>query len=351
MPHQLFLLPLALYLPAFAAMALGGLWVWAVPAFAFGLVPLAELLLPGTEDNRTEAEEQEALSERAFDLVLYAAVPLQILLLLTFLGRVSMGDLSAAESVGMLLTMGIASGTYGINVAHELGHRRSPMEQRLAQILLATTLYMHFFVEHNRGHHRRVATQEDPASSRRGETVYAFWLRSITGGWRSAWQLENSRLERQGSPWWSWDNQVLRFHVIQGGLLLVVATVFGPVALGAWILTSIGGWLTLETVNYLEHYGLRRQRKAHGGYERVCPTHSWNTNRPLGRLLLFDVTRHSDHHANPTRPYPVLRHHHHAPQLPYGYPMLMVLALVPPLFHAVMDPALQDWETRQRLAA
>jgi alkane 1-monooxygenase len=195
---------------------------------------------------------------------------------------------------------------------------------------------MHFFIEHNFGHHMRVATEDDPATSQRGDWLYARWVRSIVGGLRSAWAIESKRVTRAGHSPLSLHNEVLRFFLIEAAALAAVAIVLSPLAAVAWMGAALIGVLTLETVNYVEHYGLRRELNAKGLPERVQPHHSWNSNHSLGRVLLFNLTRHSDHHANPRRPYPVLRHFDNAPQLPTGYPGMMLLSAFPPLFHAVM---------------
>lgn len=337
--------PLWLLPPSFAAMLVGGPLVWLVPVVTFGILPVVDQLSRGTHHNPADDEAAARLADGRFDALLIAVVPAQVALLLLFLTQVSRGALTGADLVGATATMGIACGVYGINVAHELGHRTSRTHQRLAQVLLLTSLYLHFFVEHNRGHHRRVATPDDPASARRGETVYAFWLRSIPGSWRHAWQLENDRVQRAGQPWWSWDNQMVRFTTVEVTAVAVVGFAFGPWALLHGLAAAALGALLLETVNYLEHYGLTRNLIEHGVYERVRPAHSWTSDRPAGRAFLFDLTRHADHHAHAARPFSVLRHFDEAPELPMGYPAMILLALVPPLFFAVMDPALDQRAT------
>jgi alkane 1-monooxygenase len=323
---------------------LGGAWLLATPLLVFGLVPSLELFMEGTTHNADEQAEASRRADPWFDRLLVATVPLQIAIVLSLLIQVAWGGLGGLEVLGAVATAAMGCGAYGINVAHELGHRRTRRERILAKVLLLTTLYMHFFIEHNRGHHARVATAEDPASSRRGEWLYAFWLRSVTGGWMSAWRLEAARLNRRGQRVLSWHNEMLRYQVIQAVVLGLVLAVFGPLATLAFMGAALAGALQLETVNYIEHYGLSRGRAPDGRYERVRPEHSWNTNLPVGRALLFDLTRHADHHAHPARPYTVLRHFDRALQLPTGYPGMMVLASCPPLFIAVMD----RWLVRER---
>jgi alkane 1-monooxygenase len=201
---------------------------------------------------------------------------------------------------------------------------------------------MHFFIEHNRGHHKNVSTDEDPASSRYGEVLYTFFFRTITGSWLSAWKLERVRLERKKQSIWSWQNEMLRFQVIQGALILAIAVFFGVETMAWFMGAALIGILLLETVNYIEHYGLRRKRKG-ASYERVLPVHSWNSNHPLGRLILLELTRHSDHHYMASRKYQVLRHFDESPQMPTGYPGMMVLSFFPPLWFRVMHKRIEQY--------
>lgn len=323
------------------SMRVGGPWTFSLPLVAFGVVPLLELLVGGSTQNLSPETESRIAKSRVYDLVVYLVVPTQLAVLWLFLGRMSAGGLAPLERVGMVATMGVLCGVFGINVAHELGHRKRRYEQWMAQTLLATSLYMHFFIEHNRGHHKRIATEEDPASARFGETLYGFWFRSAVFGYLSAWQLERERLTRAGRGWLSPRNQMLRFQLIQAALVGGVAWRFGLVATGCFVVAAALGALLLETVNYIEHYGLTRKRTDAGRYEHVAPHHSWNSDHSLGRLLLFELTRHSDHHANAARRYQILRHWDEAPQMPTGYPGMMVLATLPPLWFRVMHPRLK----------
>jgi alkane 1-monooxygenase len=342
-----YLPPVLLFVPAAASLQAHGAWTWFVPAFTFGLLPLLDRAAWATTANLDAAGEDEVTADPRYDALLLAVVAGQLGLLGLFLARVQAGGLTPLEWGGVLATMGVGCGVYGINVGHELGHRREAWAQRAAQTLLFTSLYMHFFIEHNRGHHRRVATPDDPASARFGETVYAFWLRSVTGSFADAWALERDRLTAQGRSAWGLDNQLLRFVAVELTAVVGVGLALGPAPLAAWLISALIGALLLETVNYVEHYGLQRQRTAQGAWERVRPEHSWNSNRPMGRVFLFELTRHSDHHAHATRPFPVLRHHDEAPELPHGYPAMVLAALVPPLFFALMHPALDGWRARQ----
>ncbi|GAB4429637.1 MAG: alkane 1-monooxygenase [Bacteroidia bacterium] len=333
-------LPLMLW-PAFAWR--GG-WSFLPLLYVFGVIPLLELLMPPDPANLSRAEEDLARNNPRYDWMIYLTVPLLYAALGVFFVVLARVPLQGYEVLGLVLAIGIMCGTFGINVGHELGHRSKAHERLLAKVALLSSLYMHFYIEHNRGHHRHVSTPEDPASARRGETVFAFWLRSVAGSYRSAWRLEDERLRRQGQGFWSWHNEMLRFQVIQLGWLLGIGLLGGPRVLLAYLGAATVGFLLLETVNYIEHYGLQRRRLASGAYERVLPQHSWNSDHSLGRILLFELSRHSDHHYLASRKYQILRHHDDSPQMPTGYPGMIVLALLPPLWFAVMHPRLDRLE-------
>jgi alkane 1-monooxygenase len=331
-----FIIPLG----AWATFTDRGLGYWTVPVVSFVLVPLVELFLRRDRDPLSEEEQAQVLHDPVFDVLLYLMVPLQYLLLGLFLLRVRAGGLDPLQLAGTIATMGILCGVYGINVAHELGHRTKRWERDLARALLLTSLYMHFIIEHNRGHHRRVATPDDPASARYGETVYGFWVRSIVYSWLSAWQIEADRLRKAGERPFSAKNEMIHALIWQLGSLVTIGLLFGPQALAAFLGAALIGILLLETVNYIEHYGLRRTRTATGNYGRVQHIHSWNSDHLVGRIMLFELTRHSDHHWKASKKYQALQGLEDAPQLPTGYPGMMLLSLAPPLFFSVMHPRL-----------
>jgi alkane 1-monooxygenase len=314
-----------------------GAWTWAVPIYAYGLVPAVEFLSKGSKENMSKAEEEIAKDSRIYDWMVYSIVPLQWAMFITFMFVIQTPGLAWWEYTGLIVSMGIGCAAFGINVAHELGHRHKWYEQWMAKALLLTAQYMHFFIEHNRGHHKNVSTSEDPATSRYGEIVYTFWFRSVIMGYISAWKIELEQLKRQGKPWYHYSNEMTFYAMVQIGFLVAVAMVFNVQVMAAVFAASCIGFLLLETVNYIEHYGLARHKRG-DRYQRVLPIHSWNSDHPMGRLLLFELSRHSDHHYMASRPYQVLRHFDDSPQMPTGYPGMIVLALVPPLWFAVMNP-------------
>jgi alkane 1-monooxygenase len=250
------------------------------------------------------------------------------------------GGLGWAARIGLALSVGVLGGV-GINTAHEMGHKKDSLERWLSKITLAQTCYGHFYIEHNRGHHVRVATPEDPASARFGETFWEFLPRSVFGSLKSAWELEASRLRRGGrSPWdprTYWTNDVLNAWAMSVALYGVLIAVFGVALIPYVVISAVFGFTLLETVNYLEHYGLLRQKLTNGRYERCTPVHSWNSDHIVTNLFLYHLQRHSDHHANPTRRYQTLRSMEGAPNLPSGYASMIALTYVPALWRKVMD--------------
>ena len=327
----------------FVSIYLGGLYSYIAIIYVFGLIPFLEFFFSGTTQNMNEVEESLAVKDRWYDFLLYSLVPIQVALLIYFLYRVDDDSLLLWEKIGLMTAFGMTCGALGINAAHELGHRSTWYEQMMSKILLATTQYMHFFIEHNRGHHKNVSTDEDPASARYGETVYGFFVRSIRDSWLSAWHLEGKRLAATKQGFWSLHNEMLRFQIIQLSILVAILVIFDWQVLLFYLGGATIGFLLLETVNYIEHYGLRRKKITDGRYERTLPIHSWNSNHSLGRILLLEVTRHSDHHYLANRKYQVLRHFDESPQMPTGYPGMMLLSLIPPLWFKVMHRQIEKY--------
>jgi len=320
-----------------------GYWSFFAFVFVYGFIPAVEFIFTGTTENFTAEEEATERKDRYYDILLYLMVPLQYTILGCYLWTITTVSLQGYEVVGLSLAMGIACGALGINVAHELGHRTKRFEQFLSKTLLLSTLYMHFFIEHNRGHHKNVSTPMDPATSRLNESIYTFWPRTVFGSWMSAWHLEKQRLEKMKQNIWNpVHNEMLRFQIIQVLFVAAIYAIFGWVGAAGFIASSIIGFTLLEIVNYIEHYGMLRKQLPNGAYEKVKPHHSWNSNHELGRIFLFELTRHSDHHFNPSRKYQVLRHFDKAPQMPTGYLAMIPLALVPPLWFKIMNPLVEQ---------
>lgn len=328
-----YLLPLS----AFIAIYQDGAFTYLAVVVAFVLLPLVEQLMPQSTLNFAAEEESVRLSNKYFDWILYLHVPLLYIMLFLLFDRLSTDVLYIYEKIGLVLSVGVIAGSFGINVGHELGHRSTNYEQWFAKFLLLPSMYTHFTLEHNLGHHRYVATEEDPASARMNESVYAFWMRSVSGVYRNAWKLEARQLNRAGHAFWSIHNGMLRDHLLQVIYFLAIGAYFSWAMIPYAIGVGVTGVLLLETVNYIEHYGLRRKKMANGRYEQVKPIHSWNSDFELGRIFLYELTRHSDHHFKANRKYQILRHFDESPQLPQGYPASMLLALVPPLWFKQMN--------------
>jgi len=238
--------------------------------------------------------------------------------------------------LGLVVTVGIVSGG-GINTAHEWGHKRGRLADALSKLSLAPAAYGHFHVEHNRGHHRNVATPTDPASARMGESYWSFLPRTMIGSVRSAWRIERLRLSAQGRSCWNVRNDILQAWSLTVVLYAALITAFGWMALPFLLAQALYGAALLEAVNYIEHYGLLRQSDKNGRFERCGPEHSWNSNRVVSNLMLYQLQRHSDHHANPRRPYQTLRHFDDSPQLPAGYAALIPLVYFPRLWFRLLD--------------
>ena len=321
----------------FLGLTRGGVWIYSTVIFAFGIVPILEVVLAKRRDNFSKEEKQSRLSNIFFDVLLYLNLPIVYLAVYLFATSSQAGDYTLMQLCGMILSMGILLAANGINVAHELGHRNSIFEQKMAHLLLLPSFYMHFFIEHNRGHHKHVATPEDPSSARLNEGLYEFWWRAVRMGYVHAWQLENEGLRSAGRPVLSFENQMIRFTCYQMLYLIGTIWLFGWLVGLQLLIIGIISFLFLESINYVEHYGLSRSKNANGSYERVDSRHSWNSNHEMGRIVLYELTRHSDHHFKANKKYQILEHHDNSPQLPYGYPSSILLSLIPGLWKSVMN--------------
>jgi alkane 1-monooxygenase len=322
----------------------GGIMSYFTVVVAFVLIPVIEVLLPVDKQNLSEEEADKKKHAVFFDVLLYLNLVWVYGIISFLFYTVYQGNLYTYEWTGMLLSTGIMLGSNGINVAHELGHKSAFLPRLASKILLIPSLYMHFFIEHNRGHHLRVATPDDPATSRYNEPVFTFWFRSVTGGWMSAWNIEKSDLLRQQKKVFSADNQMILFTCIELSWLLLVFFLLGWKILLSAIIIALISVLLLESINYIEHYGLTRNKNKEGKYERVETIHSWNSDHEVGRILLYELTRHSDHHYKASKKYQILDHYDESPQLPFGYPTSILLALIPPLWFSIMNPRVADWQ-------
>lgn len=346
----------ALILPALlvTGYVLGGANLWLIHGFVFVFVPVMDWLIRRDTSNITKESVAKVSKEFFYKLVTFLWVYVQLAVLIWGLYVVSVADFAWWEWLAFATGTALVTGGIGITVAHELGHKPAKLQQIYAQILLMTVSYMHFFIEHNRGHHVRVATPEDPATSRFGENFYSFWIRSVRDGYISAWELEKISLAKNGLPPWSLKNQMIWFQVLPfvfAGLAFLVFSLLQnrlvwevPVFFFG---QSILAFTLLEAVNYLEHYGMQRKKLANGFYEKVTPLHSWNASQSVSNFLLFQLQRHSDHHAFAFKPYQVLNHYDESPQLPAGYSAMILVAFFPPLWFRLMNPKLEKWKEMQ----
>ena len=317
------------------------LWLMLPLFLAYVIGPLMDWWLGEDENNPPEEIVPQLEEDRYYRWLTFVTVPFHFMTLIACAWWAATQDLSVAGYLGLAIVAGMNSGL-GINTGHELGHKKSSLERWLAKLVLAVPAYGHFMVEHNRGHHVQVATPEDSASSRMGESIYRFSLREILGCFKRGWRLECERLERDGLKVWSRKNEILQSFsvtlVLQLGLLITLGWMLLPFL----IIHNVMAWWQLTSANYVEHYGLLRKKDMNGRYERCQPHHSWNSNHIYSNLKLFHLERHSDHHANPTRRYQSLRHFDDVPRLPGGYYTMFLLAYIPPLWFRVVDPILMS---------
>lgn len=332
------LVPLSPFLAALLVSVSGSPVGWYLgPILVFVVLPLLDTWVGTDATNPPEGVRQQVEQDRYYQWCTMAFIPLQYAGFFFACALWASGALDLSAKLGLVLTVGIVA-AFAINAAHELGHRKASSERWFSRIALAQSAYGHFYVEHNRGHHVHVATPDDPATARFGESFYAFWCRTVWGSMRSALALERARLSRVGRPVWSLANEVVQGWAMTGMLFGVALVIFGTTILPWLLLQAVIGFTLLEAVNYLEHYGLERQRLPDGRYERCTIAHSWDADHLASNIVLFHLQRHSDHHIHPGRRYQVLRHQDAAPRLPHGYAAMVLLALVPPLWRRVMDP-------------
>ncbi|MHA7056908.1 alkane 1-monooxygenase [Aquimarina sp. M1] len=321
---------------AFLSIWLQDIYTYLTPVYVFGLIPIIEVFTPSSEENLDDSIRLSKSRKKLFDWLLYANLPIIYCILFYALHTVTTVSLETYELVGIIISTGIVLGANGINVGHELGHRFSK-ERFIAKALLLPSLYMHFYVEHNFGHHLKAATKEDPATATYNQPLYFFWFTSVIGQYTSAWKIQIRLLKQNKQSFFSIKNDMFWYLIITAMYLIIIFSIFSFIGLLVAVCCGIIGFLLLETINYIEHYGLRRKTNNSGRYERVREIHSWNSNHLLGRILLFELTRHSDHHYKASKKYQLLDHHNQSPQLPFGYPTSMVLSLLPPLWFILMN--------------
>lgn len=318
-------------------------WLTHLPAIVFfGLVPFLEFFIKPNLINFTKEEEMEEKENKIYTYILYLMLPIQIVFLFYFFNVIQEPGLTNSELFGRVFSMGIMCGVIGINIGHELGHRNNRFDEFLGELLLLTSLDTHFLPYHNGGHHLNVATPKDAATARKNELLFVFWIRSHFTSYTQAWTIENKRMKDSGRSWFHYQNRMIMYTLANILLLASIFFFFGQFVFLMFVAAAVVGILLLETVNYIEHYGLLRKKNKFGRYERVKRTHSWNSNHQVGQVLLFNLSRHSDHHYNGSKHYQLLKTLPESPQMPTGYPGMMLLSTIPPLWFWVMNSKLKE---------
>jgi alkane 1-monooxygenase len=334
---------------------LGGMWNTLPLIFSFVILPFIDQYVGLDKTNISPVEAKVVGEQGYYRFITYMWTWLQLAFICWAAFAAASGKITTSmEWTSFVLGSALVTGGIGITVAHELGHRKSSLEKFYAKTLLLTVCYMHFIIEHNRGHHISVGTPDDPATARKNEPFYFFWVRSVFGGYAHAWKLEKESLSRKGRKVWSLHNNMLIFAVLPI-LFCAFLTAIVSINLGRFagevpvyfFSQSVAAFTLLELVNYVEHYGIQRREVSPGKFERVNQHHSWNASHLISNFFLFQLQRHSDHHLYAHKRYQILNHHEESPQLPFGYPTMIIIALCPPLWFSLMNTRLEKWESLQ----
>lgn len=329
-------------LPALLSSA--SFYAWLPILTFYLLIPLADLLIGKDPTNPDETDVSALSQQRYYRILVLLTLPVATASLISGMWLfVNWSEPGLIGKLGLILSYGTLHSGIMINAGHELIHKNTRHEQRVGGILLSMVLYPGFKIEHIRGHHIHVATPLDHSTSRLGQSLYGFLAHALPNNIRTAWRLEAELLVKRSLPVLSWQNELVRWYALVCALALTSLLVFGAAGLLFFLAQGLVAIGVLETVNYLEHYGLQRRKLENGRYERTTHHHSWNSNYLLSNLLSFQLQRHSDHHANPQRRYQVLRHFDDSPQLPAGYSVMIMLAMIPPLWMRVMNPKVRRY--------
>ena len=332
-----YLMSYSIALFAFIGISLGGFYNYLAVIFTFVFIPVLEIIVRKSNEKYTDEEKKNRNLDPFFDLLLYLNIPIVFGIFFFSLEKLALAS-SVYDIIGIILSASIVMATNGINVGHELGHRKSLIARTCSKLLYLPCQYMHFYIEHNFGHHINVATPEDPATARYKQTVYSFWITSVIRTYVSAWEIQLKLLKVSKRSFFSIKNDMVFYTLFQLLFLVFIYYNFGLYLTLLSIVMSVVSFLFLETINYVEHYGLLRKKEPSGRYERVKPHHSWNSNHTIGRIVLYELTRHSDHHFKSSKKYQVLESLDECPHLPHGYPTSILLSLIPPLWFSIMNP-------------
>jgi alkane 1-monooxygenase len=314
-------------------------WFFLALGFFYVGVPLLDQLLGEDLSNPPEEAVAGLENDRYYRYINYAVVPVLWFGMLFNCIFLATHELPWYSWLATVITTGAMLG-FGLNLSHELGHKKDWLGRKVGLFNTALGGYGHFSIEHNRGHHRHVATPDDPASSQMGESIYRFMFRELPGCFFRGWDLEAERMQRQGKSVWSLDNEIVQSGLVTVALYGSLIALFGPPMVPVLLLVAFWGAFQLTSANYIEHYGLVRKQLANGRFENCQPQHSWNSNHIASNMVLFHLQRHSDHHAHPTRSYQSLRDFVELPRLPSGYFGMFIAAYIPPLWFLIMNPRL-----------
>ena len=336
-----YLMSYSIALTAFIGILYGGPFVYLTVVYTFLFIPILESYTKEGKNTYTDDEKKNRNLDPFFDFLLYLNIPIVFGIFFISLNTLLYSN-TYFEIIGIILSSSIVMATNGINVGHELGHRKSLFSRTCSKLLYLPCQYMHFFIEHNYGHHINVATPNDPATAKYKQNLYSFWISSVTKTYLSAWKIQLKLLRVSKLSFFSIKNDMIFYTVFQTLFLIFIYFNYGLIITLYSLIMSIVSFLFLETINYVEHYGLLRKIKPNGKYERVKPHHSWNSNHTIGRIVLYELTRHSDHHFKSSKKYQVLESIQDSPQLPYGYPTSILISFFPPLWFWIMNPLVRD---------
>lgn len=335
-----YLMSYSIAVTAFIGILVGGPYVYLTVVYTFIFIPILESNTKEYINEYSDDEKKNRNLDPFFDFLLFLNIPIVFGIFFVSLDTLLYTD-SVSEIIGIILSTSIVMATNGINVGHELGHRKSLFSRTCSKLLYLPCQYMHFFIEHNYGHHINVATPDDPATAKYKQNLYSFWISSVTKTYLSAWRIQLKLLKVSKLSFFSLRNDMIFYTLFQIAFLIFIYLNYGLIITLYSLLMSIGSFLFLETINYVEHYGLLRKIKPNGKYERVKPHHSWNSNHTIGRITLYELTRHSDHHFKSSKKYQVLESKEDSPQLPYGYPTSILISFFPPLWFKIMNPLVE----------
>lgn len=342
MSNVFYLLPYSVPLAIIIGTMEGVIWPFRLIQWIFSAVVILDTIVPGA------ARDNPSLAARAptgffWRLAIRMWLPAQAAIVACGLAAATAPALRWVDFAAITVSAGMAGGMLNVPVAHELMHGRGRGERAIAEILMSLMSYPHFCIEHVRGHHARVGTTADPATARAGESLYAFLPRTVAGGFLSAWRSERERMRSLSRPILSLRNRAWRGTVEVVLIHAVIGYFWGAPGVLFFAGQSAVAILMLETINYVQHYGLTRRATPGGGHEPVGMMHSWNSAHPVSNWFLLNLGRHSDHHCDAGKEYRSLRNCEQAPRLPTGLFGMFVLALFPPLWHAIMDPLAQSF--------